>query len=1008
MSNPKTLTIPYSRHFLEWLDQQQLSLGLTTYQTNRLCLIGIQPDGQIYTPVWEFDRPMALHATSDRLYLATRYQIWRLENVLEPGQLLQDKYDRLYVPRVAHTTGDLDIHAIAIDPNQNLIFANTEYSCLATLHPQHSFTPLWKPEFISKLAPEDRCHLNGIATVNGIPRYITAISQSDVASGWRHQRRDGGIVIDIQTNQIIAQGLSMPHSPRWHQNQLWLLNSGTGELGYIDNNQFIPVTFCPGYGRGLAFVGNYAIVGLSKPRDYHFSGLLLEEKLQQKQAAPRCGILIIDITSGDIIEWLDLDTEASELYDVAILPQVRCPMALGFKTGNISNLITIGQPINSTPPQTSPNSDPETLLFRGINWQNSQLTPAIALTSNLTKQPIIDPPQATFSAPSSPPKDTTYQQHFQQGQTLKKQGQLAAAETCFKKAILANPNYIPAHNNLGTLLQQQQRYNEAIICYQNTLKLNPNLPETLTNLSSIYLLQDQLKTAEAGLKRALEINLQCVPALYNLGLLYKQQAKLEAAIKLFQAAASHQPNYTEAYFQLAQIWEFQSQFTLAKLAYQRVQQLNPNYPAISHHVEFVKLNLCNWENYDRFIKNIIQSGAILAPFQLNALPIPPELSQKVAQKKAASISQAISQNLLKFNYQKTDKLRLGYISPEFYSHAVGRLIKDIFKHHNRGEFEVFGYHLLSAHDQVTDQIIKGCDEFRHLDSLSAAEAAQQINNDGIQILIDLAGYTGYNKPEILAYKPAPIQASFLGYPSTMGAEFIQYLITDNWVVPDSLSPFYTEEIIYLPHQFICSQMEIYDQPLNRPDFGLPETGFVFASFNRHYKISPDLFQVWMQLLQEVEGSVLWLSLPPVEETLSHLRQTARAAGVDPQRLIFAPKIPHNQYLARMELADLGLDTWNYNGGSTTIDALQGGLPVLTKPGFTNASRMGASICASAGVPEMICNNALDYQEKALYWATHPQELQQLRQQIKGRDSPLFDVCQFVSNLETALLKIWHR
>ena len=256
---------------------------------------------------------MGLYATADRFYLSTRYQIWRFENVLQNGELLQDKYDKLYVPRIAYTTGDIDIHDLVADDTDGIVFTNTEYSCLATLHPQHSFTPLWKPPFISKLAPEDRCHLNGLATVDGKPRYVTAISRSDLASGWRGRRVDGGVVIDIQTNQIVATGLSMPHSPRWYRGKLWLLNSGTGDFGYIENGAFVPVTLCPGYGRGLAFVGDYAVVGLSKPRDYHFSDLLIGERLKSKETDARCGILIIDIKSGDIFDWLDLDTEATEL-----------------------------------------------------------------------------------------------------------------------------------------------------------------------------------------------------------------------------------------------------------------------------------------------------------------------------------------------------------------------------------------------------------------------------------------------------------------------------------------------------------------------------------------------------------------------------------------------------------------------------------------------------------------------------------------------------------------------
>lgn len=1030
MSTPKTLTVPYSRHFLEWLHQQQVSVALTTYQTNRLCLIGVQPNGQISTPVWEFERPMGLYTTSERFYLATRYQIWRFENILENGELLQDKYDRVYVPRVAYTTGDVDVHDLVVDPQGNIIFANTEYSCLATLHPQHSFTPVWQPNFISKLAPEDRCHLNGLAALNGIPRYVTAVSHSDVASGWRHRRSDGGVVIDIQTHDIIARGLSMPHSPRWYQGKLWLLNSGTGDFGYIENGEFVAVTFCPGYGRGLAFVGDFAVVGLSKPRDYHFSGLLLGEKLQQKQAEARCGILIIDLKTGNIVEWLDMDTEATELYDVAIFPQVQCPMALGFKSGNIAKLVTIGgfkKVNNNYSNYTSKTTNkirydlPLFLrLFRSVNWREGErLSEAIAWIYIQLNKPIeLGQNQLNFSHKKTSNKEQAIA-NFNQGQDWKKQGKFEQAIACFQKAIAADPNYIPAHNNLGTLLQQQNRLSEAITCYQNALKINPNSALTLTNLGSIYLIEGQLNQAEELLKRALELNPELVPALYNLGLLYKQQAKLDEAIQLFQTAAKHQRNYADAYFELGQIWEFQSQFTLAKLAYERVQKLNPNAKHLLSHIGFVKLNLCDWENYDSFIEQLIDSttqyiqeengGVTLAPFQLNALPIPPELSLAVAQKHAAAIEKSVNPKKPQFIYsQKTDKLRVGYVSPDFYSHAVGRLIYQIFETHNRDQFEIFGYNLLNVNDEVTEMIKNGCDQFRDISQLSASDAAVQINADGIDILIGLAGYTGYGKPEILAYQPAPVQASFLGYPNTMGANFIPYLLTDEWVVPADLAKNYSESIIYLPHQFICSPMEISNKQFSRAEFGLPEDGFVFACFNRHFKITPDLFAVWMGILQQVEGSVLWLSEPTTEEVINNLHKKAAASGVAPERLIFAKKQPHPEYLARLQLADLALDTWIYSGGSTTVAALWAGVPVLTKPGLTNASRMGASICASGGLPEMIAHSGEEYQQKAIDWASHPQELQQLRQRLKARDAPLFNVSGFVSHLESAFRQMGNR
>ncbi|MCL1470133.1 TIGR03032 family protein [Argonema antarcticum] len=355
-----------SRQFLEWLQLEQISLAFTTYQTSRLCLIGVNPQGQLSGFERLFDRAMGLYATSERLFLSTKYQLWQLDNALALGELYNG-YDKLYIPRIGYTTGDLDIHDVAIatppptpSPSTGrgleepplfkggqggIVFVSTLLNCLATLSETKSCTPLWKPKFISKIVNEDRCHLNGLAMVEGQTRFVTACSRSDVVDGWRDKRRDGGVVIDIPSNEIILSGLSMPHSPRFYQGKLWLHNSGSGEFGYVDlqPGKFEPVTFCPGYLRGLAFWKNYAIVGLSKPRsgDKTFSGLSLDDKLIAKDTEARCGLMVIDLNSGNIIHWLRLEGLITELYDVQVLPGMQRPMALGFQTEEISQLITL-------------------------------------------------------------------------------------------------------------------------------------------------------------------------------------------------------------------------------------------------------------------------------------------------------------------------------------------------------------------------------------------------------------------------------------------------------------------------------------------------------------------------------------------------------------------------------------------------------------------------------------------------------------------------------------------
>jgi uncharacterized protein (TIGR03032 family) len=344
--NEPWLEVSGSPRLWAWMAQEQISLAFTTYQTGKLFLLGRHPDGRLAVFERTFDRAMGLWSNGQTIWLSTRYQLWRLENLLRPGEQ-HDGYDRLYVPKVANTTGDLDIHDVAVDGRGRPVFIATGFGCLATIADKSSFTPIWQPPFLSQLAAEDRCHLNGLALEDGRPRFATAVSTSDVVDGWRDRRRDGGVVLRIPDGQVIASGLSMPHSPRLYRGRLWLHNSGTGHFGSVDpaGGAFEPLAFCPGYLRGLAFVGDFAVVGLSRPRDDKtFGGLALESELTSRAADARCGLLIIHLETGNALHWLRIDGLVRELYDVAVLPDVCRPMALGFKSDEIERMISIGEP----------------------------------------------------------------------------------------------------------------------------------------------------------------------------------------------------------------------------------------------------------------------------------------------------------------------------------------------------------------------------------------------------------------------------------------------------------------------------------------------------------------------------------------------------------------------------------------------------------------------------------------------------------------------------------------
>ncbi len=1291
MNNNPPLEVSASRHFMSWLHTQQLSLALTTYQSSRLLLLGLRPNGQLVVIERTFDRAMGLAATPDRLYMSARRQLWRFDNALSPGQLYREEYDKVYIPRVGYTTGDLDMHDLALvspqiaaDWPEPLVFVNTQYNCLAALHPQHSFTPLWQPPFISKLAAEDRCHLNGLAVVDGLPRYVTLVSRSDVIDGWRDKRRDGGLLMDIQSNNILLGGLSMPHSPRFHLGRLWLLNSGQGEFGYVDLERgiFEPVAFCPGYARGLAFYNNYAIVGMSKPREKTFQGLALDERLAERHTEARCGLLVINLDSGDTTHWLRIEGEVTELYDVQLLPGVRRGRVLGFQTDEVDQLITFAGQDEASPQiwdgvaQTpSPEVQPETVqvgreddeaslpaaeltdLSRtrrqlAEQWQQkqaiggagvvkkvSELTPppdagkkiiAFSLWGDIPKYTVgavknadlalmiypgwvcrfyvdntvppaileqlsertnveivkmkqkgdwqsmfwrfypageadvealivrdvdsrlswrertaVDvwlkseqpfhimrdhplhraaisggmwgvkglllkdikgliesylqehPQQASeysidqyflgdvvfpivkdkslvhdefmakkpFPTPRhkldyvgrpfseddqpNPEFDDALQKylnakkpapqkqrrgapsaadsHFNLGQKFKQRGNLERAAASFRDAIRLRPNFVAAHNNLGTTLQRLGNLEEAVTCYERAIQLDPNLAEARSNLASVWLLQGDLERGRAGFMHALKLKPGYVPSLFNLGKLLRQQGRLQGAIVHLEQVLAAQPDYPEVNLMLGQMYEFMGHVERALAYYKQEAAVNPDVVEMDSFISLARLRLCDWQEYEARVAAFIASveasiqedktQATLHPFSLSSFPASLELHKAVAERFAEGVQLSVSKSVKEFQQiarqggafkrEWPDKLRIGYFSPDLRDHAVGRLVRDIFQLHDREQFEIYAYSLVPANDAITQTIRTGCDAYLDIFTFTPEDAARRIHEDGVHILIDLAGYTMYSRPQVLAFQPAPVQALFMGYPDTMGGDFVQYLLADEWLAPPELAPYFTEQFMLMPHAFVGSAPEFTQRDLSRAKFGLPDEGTVFACFNAHYKIEPNLFDIWMRILKQTPGSVLWLSKGR-PAAMRNLHREAEQRGIAPERVIFAERVPEEDYIARYQLVDLFLDTYFYSAGSTAVAALQGGTPMLTCLGQTNSSRMGASIVAAAGLEMMICDTLENYEQRAVHLATHPQELAEIRRQLieNHATAPLFDPAQFTRYLEQACRTMW--
>jgi uncharacterized protein (TIGR03032 family) len=340
------LSFDASRLFPSWLASTGGSLAFTTYQANKLFLIGTRPeDGKISIFERTFPRCMGLGIAPNGLWMSSVHTLWNLTNFLEPGQNYQG-YDAVYVPLKGHTTGDIDIHDVHLRKDGTPLFVATRFNCLATVSPTDSFQPVWKPPFIDRIASEDRCHLNGLAMEDGEAAYVTVVATTNVQAGWREHRRDGGQLIDVKTGEAIVTGLSMPHSPRVRDGKIWMIQSGTGEFGYVDKDagKFVPTTFLQGFARGLSFSGDHALIGVSRPRkDRTFEGLELSERLTKEGVSSKSMIAIVNLNTGDVEHTLEIHGVVQELYDVAHISGIKRPQALGFKTDDIRFMIRPGQ-----------------------------------------------------------------------------------------------------------------------------------------------------------------------------------------------------------------------------------------------------------------------------------------------------------------------------------------------------------------------------------------------------------------------------------------------------------------------------------------------------------------------------------------------------------------------------------------------------------------------------------------------------------------------------------------
>jgi protein O-GlcNAc transferase len=606
------------------------------------------------------------------------------------------------------------------------------------------------------------------------------------------------------------------------------------------------------------------------------------------------------------------------------------------------------------------------------------------------------------------------QAHHNRGLALAALNRFQEAAASHERALGVAPDFAEAHLGHGNALFALGRFADAVKSFDRALAITPLDPTAHNNRGNALKELGRHAAALASFDRALAIAPGYAEAHNNRGNVLKELGRSTAALASYDQAVAARPDYARAHYNRGNLLYEEGRLEEASAALQRALRLEPSFIEAHALIADLRARICDWSNREadaeRLLDAVRNGTGGVPPFMLLSQRSTPADQLRCARQWGKGLAAAAADIFPHRPPTFSRKLRLGYLSADFRHHPLAYSTAEIFERHDRGRFEVFGYSY--GPDDGSDlrhRLEQAFDRFVELRPVDVVNAARQIHRDGVDILVDLTGYTTHSRSRILARRPAPIQVSFLGYPGTMGVDFIDYIIADAHIVPADHRPFYSEKVVYLPH---CHQPSDTTRPIaadgpSRAQCGLPPEGFVFCCFNASYKLGPIFFDIWMRLLRQVTGSVLWL-LEPHPLAIAHLRREAATRGVASERLVFAPRLPTAAHLARHRLADLFLDTLPYNAGTTANDALWAGLPVLTCTGDTYVGRIAGSLLRAAGLGELVTETAADYETLALRLATDQHLLTELRGRLARNRwrTPLFDMARYTRDVEAGYLQMW--
>jgi protein O-GlcNAc transferase len=603
------------------------------------------------------------------------------------------------------------------------------------------------------------------------------------------------------------------------------------------------------------------------------------------------------------------------------------------------------------------------------------------------------------------------------GSALQDLGRSDEAEAAYREALRIRPDLVEAHNNLGTLLREQGRLEESLAAYLAAARLAPGVAMVHSNLGNVLRDLRRHEEAVAAFREALRLAPGDARTHNNLGATLREAGHLDEAEAALRKAIGLDPGLAAAHRNLAGVLGAVGRTADAVAAWEKAVALEPDNAHSLATLMAERYTICAWDGMDdlwRRLYALLDAGAAMPPVSFLAPETTP--AQQLACARVFAAERFGHIRPLPPPEPSEDagadgRITIGYLSADFGEHPVGRLVAGVIEHHDRSRFRVLGYALGDPYPgPMRTRLERAFDRFEDLGSLDGHRAAERIRADGVDILVDLTGYTAHGRTDIPARRPAPVQVSYLGYLGTMGADFIDYVVVDPFVVPPDRQPFFTERLVHLPecYQVAADVAPAPDGP-DRAACRLPEGAVVLCCFNNSFKVRPVVFDVWMRVLARVPDGVLWLAARhPL--TIENLQREARARGVDPGRLVFADPMPYERYLTLYRHADLFLDTVPYNAGATAVDALGQGCPVVTCAGETFISRMAGSQLTAAGLPELVAGSIPEYEALALRLASAPDARAAVRAKLATArtTAPLFDRPRFTRHLEAAYEAMWRR